>query len=274
MLNFNFPNGSGVIIEEFHFFHDWIISFLVGIVAIILLYIGKTWDGNRNANESQCLEIVWTMLPGVVLLAIGIPSLKLLYLTESGCLVPYVKAVGNQWYWQYFYTADLSHLSYLTSHYRLLSTDNSLILQKGQTDMLITARDVLHSWTVPTIGAKADAVPGRINKLIVTRCRHGMFFGQCREICGRNHRFIPISVSIFNRVHTLKVYLEKVKHAETGRTVITGHIVSRFFYLGRTKNPRLYPSTEGAQQTENSRPSRAYRRRYETTHKGSSYARF
>ena len=110
-----------------------------------------------------------------------------------------VKALGHQWYWHYEYPGSSSFDSYLNVRpYRLLDSENRLsipILQGAQ--MLITAADVLHSWTIPSMGIKADAVPGRVNKLSLRRKRVGVHYGQCSEICGRNHRFMPIAMETY-----------------------------------------------------------------------------
>jgi len=140
-------------------------------------------------------------LPALSLLLLAMPSLSLLYtLDEVGFPCSTSKVQGHQWYWVYE-SADLRSLycdSYLRSGaVRLLSTDNSLSLNSRVTlRFLITAADVLHSWAVPTFGLKADAVPGRLNSLSVYLERSGIFYGQCSEICGSNHSFIPIQVEV------------------------------------------------------------------------------
>jgi len=134
-----------------------------------------------------------------VLIAIALPSLRLLYMVdEAGEPVITFKAVGHQWYWSYefrdFLNADYD--AYITeSAYRLLDCDNRIIIPaSAPLRVLVTAADVLHSWTVPAIGIKADAVPGRLNQLTLYSDRPGRYYGQCSEICGRNHRFMPISL--------------------------------------------------------------------------------
>ena len=137
----------------------------------------------------------------MVLVAIAIPSLRLLYIIDDiGTPSMTVKSVGHQWYWSYeysdFFSSEID--SYMVpSPLRLLDCDNRLLLA-AQTPIrvLVTSADVLHSWTVPVLGIKADAVPGRLNQLSLFRDRAGVFFGQCSEICGRNHRFIPIAVEV------------------------------------------------------------------------------
>lgn len=147
----------------------------------------------------------------MVLVAIAIPSLRLLYIIDDiGTPSMTVKSVGHQWYWSYEYSDFLSSEvdSYMTtSPLRLLDCDNRLLLAvQTPIRVLVTSGDVLHSWTVPVLGIKADAVPGRLNQLSLFRDRAGVFFGQCREICGRNHSFIPIVVEVL----TLQCYVDTV----------------------------------------------------------------
>jgi len=154
--------------------------------------------------DNQQIELVWTIIPAIILIAIVLPSLKLLYLTEELDAKLRIKTVGNQWYWQY--EIGGSYNSYLNEGYRLLSVDQRLHLPIIPVQILITAGDVLHSWTLPVIGVKGDAVPGRINKVNLTNKRAGLFFGQCSEICGSNHSFMPIVIeTIFNLSSILKI---------------------------------------------------------------------
>lgn len=156
--------------------------------------------------ESHFLELVWTVLPIVILLFMAFPSLYLLYLTEdtTNCAVV-VKVVAHQWYWEYQYdTSSLSKSfdSYMSTQspgfrvaMRNLDVDNRLRLPVYVSSLLLVgSADVLHSWTVPILGVKVDAVPGRLNYLTVTPSQSGVFYGQCSELCGSNHSFMPIVV--------------------------------------------------------------------------------
>lgn len=155
--------------------------------------------------QNQIIEIVWTVFPIFVLIIIATPSLKALYLLDdpfSPSLT--LKTVGHQWYWSYEYSdfEDLRFNSYIVprvdlekGNIRLLETDNNVVLPVNtQIRMIVTGTDVIHSWTVPSLGVKVDAVPGRLNQLILLITRSGIFYGQCSEICGANHRFIPIKI--------------------------------------------------------------------------------
>lgn len=162
------------------------------------------------------LEIVWTVLPGFVLLAIALPSFTLLYAMDE-VIDPSLtlKALGHQWYWSYEYSdlpfGSVSYDSYMLDEsalplggLRLLEVDNSVVLPSlTHIRVLVTSEDVLHSWRVPSLGVKVDAVPGRLNQLSVYARREGVFYGQCSELCGVNHGFMPISV----RIVSLKEFL-------------------------------------------------------------------
>lgn len=193
MLNFQNPNGPEI--EHIVIFHDKMIMLILPLSILVLLSMRKSKISNRSFTDSQLLELLWTVAPGVLLMCLMIPSLRLLYLFEDGDRSYSTKVVGHQWYWQY---EDVN--SYLVKGYRLLEVDNRLQVV-GRTKTLVTSSDVLHSWALPALGVKADAVPGRINSLTLHPKRFGLFFGQCREICGRNHSFIPISLEyVFNFV--------------------------------------------------------------------------
>jgi len=155
----------------------------------------------RNLLDHQPLEFVWTSLPGLALLILALPSLSLLYLLdEVGLPLTTTKVVGHQWYW-YYESSDLFESateSYLSSGpLRLLGADASLVLSSQVVlRFLISGADVLHSWTIPAFGIKVDAVPGRLNQLRTFLERTGVYYGQCSEICGSNHSFIPIQAEV------------------------------------------------------------------------------
>jgi len=185
--------------------------FIIRFVGFIILSIIKNSFINKNLLEIQIVERVWTLIPAVILIQIALPSLLLLYiLDESIDRTLTLKAVGHQWYWSYEYSdfwstnlqtplefdAYIINPSDLTnSGFRLLDTDNHTIAPiKTHVRILISSADVLHAWAVPSLGVKADAVPGRLNQVKFIGQRPGIFFGQCSEICGANHRFMPIVI--------------------------------------------------------------------------------
>lgn len=209
-----FQNGVSAVIEQLIFFHDHTIVIIV-IIIILVGYVlvsscvGKLY--NLILFEGQELERIWTLLPAVFLLFIAFPSLRLLYLIEE--FEDYditVKVLGHQWYWSYEYR-DLE-IKFFDSYIegnnrisRLLNVDNTLIIPYGvNVRVMLSRSDVIHSWTVPSLGIKADAVPGRLNQLCLIFNRIGLFRGQCSEICGSNHSFIPIIIMVVSQLDFLK----------------------------------------------------------------------
>ena len=201
-------DSASPLIEQLIFFHDHAIVVIILIVRFVA-YIIRTLFFNKYINrfllENQNIEIVWTILPAVILIFIALPSLRLLYLLdEVNNPRITVKTIGHQWYWRYEYSdfLQVEFDSYIiptneieTSGFRLLDVDNRTVLPiNTQIRVLIRAADVIHSWTVPALGVKADAIPGRLNQVRFLIRRPGLFYGQCSEICGANHRFIPIVV--------------------------------------------------------------------------------
>jgi cytochrome c oxidase subunit 2 len=160
---------------------------------------------DQHILESQGLELFWTIVPRFVLIFIGLPSIRLLYLLDEVYKPSLtIKTIGHQWYWSYEYSdfLNIEFDSFITPTkgleneiFRLLDVDNRTpIPLKSQIRILITAADVLHSWTVPSLGVKVDATPGRLNQINFFSTRPGIYFGQCSEICGANHRFMPIVI--------------------------------------------------------------------------------
>ena len=169
--------------------------------------------------ESQSLELFWTVAPTFILLVIGFPSIRLLYLIDEfySPLVT-LKTLGHQWYWRYEYSdfSDKEFDSYIvplsdlnTEDTRLIEVDNRIVLPfKTQIRNLISSADVLHSWTIPSLGVKADAVPGRLNQVRFFINRPGLLYGQCSEICGANHRFMPICIESTSHKNFIKWILK------------------------------------------------------------------
>lgn len=192
--------------EQLIFFHDHTLTILILIVSIVGFNLFSTifnTNIDQHILESQELELFWTIVPRFILIFIGLPSIRILYLLDEVYNPSItIKAVGHQWYWSYEYS-DFNNIefdSYITPSneggtrlFRLLDVDNRNVVPiNSQIRTLITAADVLHSWTIPRIGVKADAVPGRLNQVNFYSNQPGLYFGQCSEICGANHRFMPI----------------------------------------------------------------------------------
>jgi len=192
---------------------DLVLLLILPIATGILLYIASLLlkvCTHRLLIEHQSLEFIWTLLPALSLLVLAGPSLSLLYLLdEVGLPLSTTKVQGHQWYWVYESSDILSYHSeaYLSSSVpRLLNTDTSLCVNSNLVlRILITAADVLHSWTIPAWGLKADAVPGRLNQLSTFLVRPGLFYGQCSEICGSNHSFMPIKAEVLPLAKWLKL---------------------------------------------------------------------
>nr|AUN45062.1 cytochrome c oxidase subunit 2 [Aegla aff. longirostri MHT-2018] len=208
-----FQDSASPLMEQLIFFHDHTMVVLILITTFVGFMMVSLFSNsfiNRFLLENQTIEIIWTILPAFILIFIALPSLHLLYLLdEVNNPSITLKAIGHQWYWSYEYSdfLQLEFDSYMTpmnemetSSFRLLDVDNRTILPMNtQIRMLISAADVIHSWTIPALGVKADAIPGRLNQVSFMITRPGLFFGQCSEICGANHSFMPIvleSISI------------------------------------------------------------------------------
>jgi cytochrome c oxidase subunit II len=209
----NFQPAASPVMERVESLHDlllWIITLISIFVLALLVYACLRFRASRNASPSRrthntLLEIAWTAVPVLILVVIAIPSFKLLYFMDR---IPEpdmtLKAVGHQWYWSYEYpdNGNFTFDAYMVAdgdlqegQLRLLTTDNAVVLPVD-TDIrvLVAATDVIHSWAVPAFGVKTDAVPGRINETWVRIEQPGMYYGQCSELCGDYHGFMPIMV--------------------------------------------------------------------------------
>nr|AUJ21355.1 cytochrome c oxidase subunit II [Tetragnatha sp. Rapa Nui] len=205
-----FQNSSSPVMEQMIFFHDH--SMLVMVMILVLVGYGlmsSYWNKSYNLKmmEGQELESVWTVLPGVFLILIALPSIRLLYLMEEYDYPELtIKVLGHQWYWSYEYS-DIGFSSFDSymikgeGMFRLLNVDNCLMIPlESDIRMIVSSMDVIHSWTIPSLGVKVDAIPGRLNQLSYMFNRVGMFVGQCSEICGANHSFMPIMISVLPRL--------------------------------------------------------------------------
>nr|YP_010925328.1 cytochrome c oxidase subunit II [Hylurgus ligniperda]WGL40346.1 cytochrome c oxidase subunit 2 [Hylurgus ligniperda]WKD83321.1 cytochrome c oxidase subunit II [Hylurgus ligniperda] len=201
-------DSASPLMEQLMFFHDHtlliliIITILVGELLISMIFNSFT---HRFLLEGQLIETIWTILPAFILILIALPSLRLLYIMDeiySPLLT--VKSVGHQWYWSYEYSdyKNIEFDSYMippmemkSFNFRLLDVNNRLIIPfNTQIRIITTSSDVIHSWTVPSLGIKIDSTPGRLNQTTFNINRTGLYFGQCSEICGANHSFMPIVI--------------------------------------------------------------------------------
>nr|ABY55941.1 cytochrome oxidase subunit II [Pterostichus rostratus] len=206
--NLNLQDSTSPLMEQLMFFHDHTLMILT-MITMLVGYLMMTLFFNKYINryllEGQTIEVIWTILPAITLVFIALPSLRLLYLLDeiSNPSIT-LKSIGHQWYWSYEYS-DFNKLefdSYMipinelkNNEFRLLDVDNRIMLPfNTQIRVLVTATDVIHSWTIPTLGVKIDATPGRLNQTNFFMNRSGLFYGQCSEICGTNHSFMPIVI--------------------------------------------------------------------------------
>nr|QPT68415.1 cytochrome c oxidase subunit 2 [Phraortes sp. 1 NS-2020] len=203
--NLYLQDSMSPLMEQLIFFHDHIMMILMMIVMtvsyiMVMLNINNNMD--RNLLEGQAIELIWTVTPAMTLFFIATPSLRLLYLMdEINNPMMTTKAIGHQWYWSYEYSDfnDKEFDSYMmndeNNNFRLLDVDNRMVLPSNTfIRMMVTSMDVIHSWTLPSSGVKIDGTPGRLNQASIMFNRNGMIYGQCSEICGTNHSFMPITV--------------------------------------------------------------------------------
>lgn len=202
-----FQDRQSPLIEQLIHFHDFTITILTWITTLVLLnmlYINTLKITDLNLIQNQTIEIIWTISPVVILIMIALPSLKALYILDDPFSTNItLKSIGHQWYWSYQYS-DFPQIEFdsfmlpfdpYKNNPRLLETDNTLVIPThAKIRIITTAADVIHSWTVPSLGVKADAIPGRLNQITFITNRPGLIYGQCSEICGANHSFIPIKI--------------------------------------------------------------------------------
>lgn len=199
-------------LQSFHNFLLWIIAAITLFVTVLLAYVILRFNKKANPEPAQfshntLIEVIWTAVPVIILIIIVIPSMRLLYYvdrTETPEMT--LKVTGYQWFWGYEYPdfEGLEFQSYMIAsdeidqardQKRLLSTDTHIVLPvETDIQILVTAADVLHAWAVPALGIKIDAVPGRLNETWVRITKPGRYFGQCSELCGKDHAFMPIEV--------------------------------------------------------------------------------
>jgi len=224
---FGFQKSASKSMSDIVLFHDYmllpIITAITVFVLFLVIYACVRFRATKNKIASQTshnttIEIVWTLVPCLILIIMAVPSFKVLYSQDK---VPpadvTVKAIGYQWYWGYEYPDEnIIFDSYMiedkdlkANQPRLLSVDNEVVVPVNKNiKVLITANDVLHAWALPSFGVKRDAVPGRINETWFKADRTGTFYGQCSELCGIKHAFMPITVRVVTDEEYKKWLLE------------------------------------------------------------------
>lgn len=197
---------------SFHEFVFWIITAITIFVLVLLIYVMVRFNKRVNPEPAQfshnvLIEVIWTVVPVIILIVIAIPSMNLLYYIDRTTEPEMtLKVTGYQWYWGYEYPDHdgINFLSYMIpdeeideskGERRLLSTDTKVVLPVDTNiRILVTAADVLHSWAMPALGIKTDAIPGRLNETWVNIQKPGIYYGQCSELCGKDHAFMPIEI--------------------------------------------------------------------------------
>nr|YP_010277825.1 cytochrome c oxidase subunit II [Cataglyphis aenescens]UHY95029.1 cytochrome c oxidase subunit II [Cataglyphis aenescens] len=208
-------NSNSPTYDMMIFFHDFTMMILT-FITLLILFTFLTLFTNKLTNrfllQGHLIEIIWTITPMLILIFIAIPSIKILYLTDEMFNNKItMKSIGHQWYWSYEYSdfINIEFDSFMIptqdlkpNEFRLLDVDNRCILPFNYPiRILTTSMDVIHSWTVPSLGIKMDSTPGRLNQSLLFMNRPGVFFGQCSEICGMNHSFMPIVIESTNFIN-------------------------------------------------------------------------
>jgi len=205
-------SSSAAHLHDFHTLLLYIISGIVAFVFVLLIYVVLRFNKRANPEPKQfshnvTIEVLWTLVPVLILIVIAVPSFRLLYFLDRTTEPEMtLKVTGYQWYWGYEYPdqGGFSFQSYMVpdeeikpDQRRLLSTDNVVVLPiDTDIQILVSAADVIHSWAVPALGVKIDAVPGRWNETWVNISKPGVYYGQCSELCGIRHAFMPIEIHV------------------------------------------------------------------------------
>ena len=229
-----FQEPASQTMRDIVWFHDYmLVPIIVAIsvfVLFLMLYVMIRFRASKNPNPSKTthnvvVEIVWTLVPCLILIVMAVPSFKVLYSQDT---IPKadvtIKAIGYQWYWGYEYPDEnIIFDSYMIEDKdlkkgqpRLLAVDNVVVVPVNKVvKVLITANDVLHAWALPAFGVKRDAMPGRVNETWFKAEKEGTYYGQCSELCGIKHAFMPIEVRVVSDEEYIQWLSEaKVKFAK------------------------------------------------------------
>ena len=229
-----FQKAASESMREIVAFHDYLLLPIIIAISVfvlfLMLYACIRFRASANPNPSKrthnvAVEVLWTLIPCLILIVIAVPSFKILYKQDA---IPKaditVKAIGYQWYWGYEYPDEnIFFDSYMIetkdlkeNEPRLLAVDNELVVPVNKVvKVMITANDVLHAWALPSFGVKRDAVPGRINETWFKAEKVGTYYGQCSELCGIKHAFMPIEVRVVTEEEYQEWLLDaKVKFAK------------------------------------------------------------
>jgi cytochrome c oxidase subunit 2 len=231
-----FQPAASPVMEWVDGFHDFllvVITLISVFVLALMIYVFIKFNAKANPTPSRTthnttIEVLWTVIPIIILVVIAVPSFKLMYYADRAVDADMtLKVAGNQFFWTYEYP-DHDELTFdaimvdeadlKDGDLRLLTTDNAVVLPVDTTiRLLLTANDVIHAWAVPAFGVKMDAVPGRLNETWFRIDREGMYYGQCSELCGSNHGFMPIMVKAVSK-DEFAAWVEKAKEEFAGNT--------------------------------------------------------
>lgn len=235
----DFQEAASPVMMELHNFHNFLLilsTTIVLFVFFLIMYVIIRFNARINPVPAKfthniTIEIIWTVIPIILLIVIAIPSFRILKMAEH---IPpadmTIKVVGSQWFWTYSYPdhGDFEFDSYMIQdadlkpgQLRLLEVDNRIVVPQGTTiKFLITAADVIHSFAVPALGLKTDAVPGRTNEAWTRIDKKGVYYGQCSELCGVNHGFMPIAIEVVSKEEfTAWLKQAKLKFADHSATL-------------------------------------------------------
>jgi cytochrome c oxidase subunit II len=226
---FGFQESATPVMDNIVWFHDFLTYIIVAITAFVLLLLvivmvrfnARSNPVPSRTTHNTLVELAWTILPVMILLVIAVPSFKLLFFQLN--LPPAdltVKATGKQWYWSYSYPDSgkfefdsliLKDNELKADQPRLLAVDNEMVVPVNKNvRVIVTGTDVIHAFAVPSFGVKIDAVPGRINETWFKVTREGVYYGQCSELCGKNHAFMPIAVRVVSE-QAFAAWVEEAK---------------------------------------------------------------
>lgn len=215
---FGFQDPASPVMERLVALHDillWITGGVLLLVLGLLVFVMARYNARvhpepTTRSHNTRLELLWTALPVLILAVIAVPSFRLLYYMDKADVAEFtIKVIGHQWYWQYQYpdqggrdfnSNEVADEDLKPGQTRLLEVDAPLVLPVATTvRLVVTADDVVHSWSVPAFGVKLDAIPGRLNESWVRVNQEGTYYGQCSQLCGLNHGYMPIKVQVVSR---------------------------------------------------------------------------
>jgi cytochrome c oxidase subunit 2 len=221
---YTLQESASPVMDNIHWFHNmllWIITIITLFVLALLIIVMVKFNAKANPTPSKTthntlIEVVWTVVPVLILVAIAIPSFRLLFQQLD---VPKadvtIKATGKQWYWSYAYPDhgkfEFDSLLVADKQPRLLAVDNEVVVPVNKVVRVqTTAADVIHAFAVPSFGIKIDAIPGRLNETWFKATKEGMYYGQCSELCGKDHAFMPIAVRVVSE-QAFNAWVEEAK---------------------------------------------------------------